>query len=317
MAMLSALIAMLMAACQSSTYNRTQITEGTDTIVVLTPHEDDGTEDYTAIDGRFDFEKIERYAQMRGEGWLDDDTILVTKANEALPPVSAFNAVQTVRSLYAFQLNSASLQQLSEASAFIWAPTISPNRQHLFYAKVVDGVTMGEMADVNGNAEVTVDAMIGYSQAEWLQDDAVILPYGEDGVCMINADQTVEFLEGVGRMQTQRAVKVGDDIYYIGTDRSLMAYDTTRGIRTTVADAVLDFELSPSRDAFAVERRIDSETVALVRMNLTGGDNEVLAEGKAIFGIEWSPQQDKLAYTHHSSGHDGRFICFEGVCGCH
>ncbi|MBS7526312.1 hypothetical protein KHM83_06455 [Fusibacter paucivorans] len=294
---LSAMSISLLTACQSDAYHRKTVSVGEETLVMLTPLDDaEASDTYMTLNNRFDFQKIERYEGMRGEGWLDDDTVLVTRPNEAISPVVAFNAVQTVQSLYAFQLNDARLKQLSEPSAYIWAPIISPDRQHLFYAKVIDGMTMGEMSDANGKAKVTVDVPMGYGKAEWLSNDEVIVPYGKDGVCIINADQTVDYMDGIGSMQTQRAVKVGDNIYYVGTDRTLKAYDLSRGIRSTIADAVLGFELSPNRDAFAVERRIDNETVSLVRMNLTGDENEVLAEGSAIFGIEWSPQQDKLAY---------------------
>ncbi|MDN5298083.1 MAG: TolB protein [Clostridiales bacterium] len=297
-AVLSTAVAMaiigLLTACQTDAYHRETVSEDGETLVMLTPIDETAAFDNRVE--RFDFQKIERYEGMRGEGWLDDDTILVTRPNEVIPPVVAFNAVQTVRSLYTFRLKDARLKQLSTPSAFIWAPTISPDRRYIFYAKVVDGVTMGEMSDVDGSVKVTVDEPMGYGQAEWLSNEAVIVPYGEDGVCIINADQTVDFVDGIGSMQTQRAVKVGDNIYYVGTDRTLKAYDLSRGIRSTIADSVLGFELSPNRDAFAVERRVDNETVSLVRMNLTGDENEVLAEGSAIFGIEWSPQQDKLAY---------------------
>ncbi|MDK2867014.1 MAG: hypothetical protein PWP38_1329, partial [Clostridiales bacterium] len=93
-AVLSTAVAMtiigLLTACQTDAYHRETVSEDGETLVMLTP-----TDETAAFDNRverFDFQRIERYEGMRGEGWLNDDTILVTRPNEVIPPVVAFNA---------------------------------------------------------------------------------------------------------------------------------------------------------------------------------------------------------------------------------
>ena len=138
--------------------------------------------------------------------------------------------------------------------------------------------------------------ILSFSQAKWVDNEEVIVPSSGEGVCLVNVNSKVSKIEGIGRMQTDRAVKVDDKIYYVSTERNLVAYDIISKQSKVVKDNVLDFELSPERDMFAVQRKVSESRNALVLTDLYGIEKATLAEAKATFGISWSPDQDKLAY---------------------
>ena len=256
----------------------------------------------TTRTGGFGIEKIDRYEGVRGEDWLGDDSILITRENQELEPIHVFDQMSLIRNLYSYDLKSKEEKPLSEKTEYIWAPIMSPDGRHIFYERFAAGKYTGLISDLEGNVKAAVDTdaakgfVLSFSQAMWADNEEVVVPSSGEGVCLINVNSKVTEIEGIGRMQTDRAVKAGDKIYYISTDRKLVEYDIAGKQSKAVKDNVLDFELSPGKDMFAIQKKVGESRNALVLTDRTGSEKETLAEAKSIFGISWSPDQGRLAY---------------------
>ena len=291
----------LSSACGYTAAGREEIQKGDKKITVLNlkaPPEAGNT----ALGNDFGIEKIDRYEGMRGEDWLGDDFILITRENQELEPVRVFDQMSLVRNLYSYDLKSKEEKSISKKTEYIWMPIVSPDGRHIFYEKFEAGRYAGLISDLEGNEKAAVEVdpakgfILSFSQAKWVDNEEVIVPSSGEGVCLVNVNSKVSKIEGIGRMQTDRAVKVDDKIYYVSTERNLVAYDIISKQSKVVKDNVLDFELSPERDMFAVQRKVSESRNALVLTDLYGIEKATLAEAKATFGISWSPDQDKLAY---------------------
>lgn len=250
----------------------------------------------------FDIEKIDRYEGVRGEDWLSDDSILITKENSKLEPIKVFDQMSNIRNLYSYDLKSGEEKSVFKDTEYMWMPIVSPNRKYIFSGNFQPAKYSGLILDLKGNvkAKVEDDAAksfhISFNNARWVNNEEVIVPSSGNGVCLINVNSNVSKIEDVGSMQTDYAIKSGDKIYYLSTERKLIAYDINTKQRKVVKDNVRSFELSPKKDMFAIEKKVNESKDALVLIDLDGNEKDSLIEAKMIFGISWSPDQSKLAY---------------------
>lgn len=291
----------LSSACGYTTAGREEIQKGDKKITVLNAINSSETGN-TAIDNDFDIEKIDRYEGMRGEDWLGNESILITRENQELKPVRIFDQMSLIRNLYSYNLKSKDEKSISKKTEYIWMPIVSPNGKYIFCEMFEAGRYTGLISDLGGNVKAAVEEdaakgfRLSFNQARWVDNEEVIIPSSGEGVCLINVNSKISKIEGIGRMQTDRAAKVDDKIYYISTERNLVAYDIISKQSKVVKDNVLDFELSPEKVMFAIQKRVSESRNALVLTDLAGSEKATLTEAKAIFGISWSPDQSKLAY---------------------
>lgn len=296
----------LSSGCASTAAGREEIQVGSQKITVLDAKPQSGA-GYTAASDTLDYGKIDRYEGIKGEGWLSDDSILVTQENPEIAPIQVFDQMSRVRNLYAYDLKTGEEKGMAEKTAYIWAPIVSPDGKHIFYEKFEAGQYTGILATLEGAAvaSVPVDAEHGlnlsFRQAEWVNNEEVLVPSSDNGVCLINVNSDVTKVSNIGLMQTGHASKVGNTIYYVSTDRSLVAYDIPSKRSSVVKSNVLEFELSPDKNLFAIQKRVSDSKTALVLTDLSGKETVTLTEGNQVFGISWSPDQSKLACLVTSS----------------
>lgn len=291
----------LSSACAYQAEGREVIQVGNKKITVLNTKKSPGTEK-TAVSNGFDVGKIERYEGVRGEGWLSEETILITKVNRELEPIRVFDQMSQIRNLSAYDLTSHAEKSLSEKTAYIWAPIVSPDGKHIFFEKYEAGVYTGIISNLEGEekASVQTDPANGFSlsfnQAVWVDNGEVLIPSSNEGVCLVNVNSNVSKIEGIGLMQTDRAARVDHTIYYVSTERNLVAYDMLSRQTQVVKEKVLDFQLSPQKEMFALQKKVSGNKVALVITDLAGNEKATLAEANQVFGVSWSPDQSMLAY---------------------
>ncbi|MGE5627206.1 MAG: hypothetical protein ACM3X7_03710 [Solirubrobacterales bacterium] len=251
----------------------------------------------------FEVSKIQKYEGIRGEGWINDGDIIITKENQERSPIHIFDQMSLVRNMYSYDINSKEEKSLTEKSKYIWMPSMSPDGKYIFYEKSDENSNTWVITDIDGNEKAVVaeDSSKGFSLhtsgARWINNEEVIVPYSDDGILLININSKVSKIAGIGLMQTDHAAKVDNNIYYISTERNLVSYDINTKQSKVLKENLLDFELSPKKDIFAIEKRISESRNQLVLTDISGNEKDTLAEGKSIFGISWSPDQSKLAYV--------------------
>lgn len=260
-------------------------------------------EESTKSADEFIIEKIDRFDGIRGEDWLEGDELLIMKENTAIEPVQVFDSMENIKNMYTYNIKTGEQKLLYNEKEYLWMPIVSPDKKHILVQNVKSGVNRGLILDLNGNIVLTVsekntkkDLYLSYNNAKWIGNDTIIVPTSENGVCLVHLNSQIEILKDIDLMQTDTAVLVGSRIYYISTDRNLMAYDLTTKKKEIIKENVFNFELSPLRDKFAIEAKLSGTGSGLVIIDLEGKELQSLTKGKAIFGISWSPDESKLAY---------------------
>jgi TolB protein len=260
-------------------------------------------------------EKIDKYKGLRGEDWIDKDILLVTKVNTQLEPIPVFDAMENIRNLYLYNLKTGEEKSIFDESQYLWMPIISPDKKYIFVQNltsgksegliinlkdILEGYTLGEQVVTISEENTEKGLHLSYNNAKWISNEELIVPTSNNGVCLINVNSNIVLINDIGSMQTDTAVKVGNKIYYISVERNLMSYDVDKKQNDIIKENVLNFELSPEHDMFAIEKKLSENESALVLINLDGTEKTTLAEAKMIFGISWSPDQSKLAYIQTS-----------------
>lgn len=302
MAGIICLTLLLITGCDEKDNNRTVVTRDGEKITLLKaspPVEEKSTK--SAED--FIIEKIDRIEGIRGEDWLEGDELLVMKENTELEPVQAFGSMENIKNLFTYNVVTGEKELLYNEKEYLWMPIVSPDKKHILVQNFKSGVNRGLILDLNGNIVLTVSEentknglYLSFNNAKWIGNDLIIAPTSEEGVCLINLNSEIEMLQGIDLMQTDTAVLAGSRIYYISTDRNLIAYDMTAKKKEIIKKNVYDFELSPQGDKFAIEEKLDGKGSSLLIIDLEGKELQTLTKGKMIFGMSWSPDESKLAY---------------------
>lgn len=309
------LILIVSSGCSAKTAEREEINSDGKKITILNTKTPLQTEN-AALGNDFEVEKIDRYEGIRGEDWLTEDVILITKENTELDPIFVSDQMSNIRNLYSYNLKSKEEKNILKETEFLWRPIVSPDRKHIFSEKFEPDKYTGLILDIEGNVETAIESDaatgLGFSlnSGRWVDNEEVIIPSSNEGVYLIDVDSNISKIESIGRMQTDDAVKVGDKIYYVSVEKELVAYDTNTKQREVIKDNVLNFELSPHKDTFAIEKKVSANRTELVLIDLDGNEKATLLEAKLIFGLSWSPDQSKLAYliTSEDESKSGLYV---------
>ncbi|MBB6214273.1 TolB protein [Anaerosolibacter carboniphilus] len=309
------LILIVSSGCSAKTAEREEINSDGKKITILNTKTPLQTEN-AALGNDFEVEKIDRYEGIRGEDWLTEDVILITKENTELDPIFVSDQMSNIRNLYSYNLKSKEEKNILKETEFLWRPIVSPDRKHIFSEKFEPDKYTGLILDIEGNVKTAIESDaatgLGFSlnSGRWVDNEEVIIPSSNEGVYLIDVDSNISKIEGIGRMQTDDAVKVGDKIYYVSVEKELVAYDTNTKQREVIKDNVLNFELSPHKDTFAIEKKVSANRTELVLIDLDGNEKATLLEAKLIFGLSWSPDQSKLAYliTSEDESKSGLYV---------
>ncbi len=288
----------LLSACGNANVLRKEIQQGDSKIIVLDAKNKSVIGSTDSVSD-FDIEKIDKYEGIKGEGWLSDDSLLITKENQGLEPIRIFDQMSTVRNLYSYVLGSKEEKMISKEMDYVWLAVASPDGKHVFYEKYADGMYTGQISDLDGNVTASMpenNPAFSANQAAWVDNENVIITAFNGDVSLLNINSEITKIEGIGQMQTNIAAKVDNEVYYISTDRNLIAYDINSKQGKVIKGNVFDFVLSPEKDMLALEVKKGNGGTALVLTDLEGNEKSSLTEAKSIFAVSWSPDSSKLAY---------------------
>lgn len=282
--------------CDIKTDRRQEIDTGSKKITILS-----GKDESSESANDLSVEKIIKYEEMKGEDWLSDNLILITKENSKMEPIKVFDQMSNIRNMYSYDLKSGEEKNIFNESEYMWGPIVSPNKKYIFVERAQPDKNSSIILDMSSKVKAMVEDdivkgfHISFNDARWIDDEEVIVPSSDDGVSLINVDSNISEIKNIGKMQNH-AAKLGDKIYYVSPERNLVSYDINTKENRVVKEDVLDFELSPKKDMFAIEKKVSESKEALVLIDLDGNEKRTIAEAKTVFGISWSPNQSKIAY---------------------
>lgn len=146
----------LSTGCNAKEVGREEINSGNQKITVLSTNKLGETESVTASK-EFSIQKIDKYVGVKGEDWISDETMLISKENSKLKPISIFDQMTNIRNLYTYDLKARKETSIFNSTDYMWMPIVSPKGKYIFSQWVKSGKYKGVIFDLKGNVKATVD----------------------------------------------------------------------------------------------------------------------------------------------------------------
>jgi TolB protein len=287
------LLLLTISACSgNSGGNREVIKEPGKTITII--NEDSQT---PASEDAIVVGNIKKYEKMYIYGWLDEETVIVSKENETLEKMKLEELSDTYpHSLYQYNVITDTFTPLIEKeNIYIGAVKLSPDNKHLVYQEY----TIGDPSYHLLNLETlqTVNIPVAMS-ARWVDNDSVVGSSYAGGVYMATTSGEVIGIEEIKDDFLFLVAQVGDRLYY-NTDayKPLKVLDmNTKEIKELGFESASNITPSPDGTQLVVEYY--SETKGEILLSGMDGENaKAIAEGAELGGISWSEDQRFIAYS--------------------
>ncbi|SDX55364.1 hypothetical protein [Paenibacillus sp. CF384] len=292
-----ALLLTLTACSGNNEGNRQVIKEPGKTITVI----DKGNEKPTAGPA-ITLGDIKMYGKTEVFGWLDEDTVIVSKENDSLAKMKLEELADSYpRSLYRVNLKTGDFVPLKEQeNVFLGGASLSPDKKHLIY----QAYTLGDPAFYVMNLEtlksvgLAGDPIGGAMSAGWTDDGSIIGASYAGGAYTATAEGDIAALKELDKGALIIVAKLGNSIYYnSNADEALkVLHLDTKETKDMGLGSVGSVIPSPDGKQLLV-KQYDGSKVKLVLCDLDGGNAKTIAEGAEIGAISWSADQRLIAYS--------------------
>ncbi|MFD2328354.1 TolB family protein [Cohnella sp. GCM10020058] len=288
---------MTLAACSDNQAgNREVIKEPGKTITVI----DDAGKEVGTPD--ISVGKIDPHAHVAITDWLDEETVIAIKANEALGKMSLAELADSYpRSLYRYNLGTKKYESLKEQKKVnLGGGELSPDKKHLLYSEFSLGDPIYRVLDLATmeSFPITGGPTAGAMSAHWTDDGKVIGAAYSGGAYTASTDGKIEAVKGVPAEGLIIVRQMNGKIYYnSNADETLHMADPATGTQTNLNLArVSDVVPSPDGKQMLVLQYNDSKKT-LTMFDADGKNPKVIAEGTELEGVSWSPDQRLIAYS--------------------
>lgn len=251
-------------------------------------------------------EKIERLENVEISDWLDEETVIVSKDNEALDKMTLAEFPDTYpRSLYFYNIKTKEYKMIKEQkNVFLGGATLSADKKYLLYSEYV----LGDPAyyvmnlDTKDTFCITGKDIAGAKSAVWFGNEVAGAAYN-NGSYLASASGDISVLEGLKDESLFILRVTKDNVYYnTGEDASLIKMNRTTKEKTNLnLKNVFNVILSYDGTKMLVLQS-DSTKSMLLLCDLDGSNQVKIAEGTDIGGISWSEDQRMIAYNVKSTG---------------
>lgn len=252
-------------------------------------------------------EKVDRYEDIGGMGWLNEETVLVGKENKKLLIKKWKDYPEN---LYLLNLKTKEQKPLREESAHLRTAKLSPDKKHIFYAEYTEKSFSGFVMNSEGREKVQVSkkGVPGPVGGQWINNHQVILR-NERNIYLADLQGKIEDIKKAEEPVFDAFV-LGKKVYYNTSDSwNLFLLDLDTKEEQVLKEKIMWIIPSPNQNRLALVKWTGENKVALVLTDLKGKEVATVAEGNRIFGISWSPDQTKLAYTQmDEDGKGGIFV---------
>ncbi|MBM7568131.1 hypothetical protein [Paenibacillus sacheonensis] len=245
---------------------------------------------------------IQRYDKAEISGWLDEDTVLVSKENDALAKMKLEELADSYpRSLYLLKLKTGELVPLKEQeNVFLGGASLSPDKKHLLYSEYTLGDPTYHVLNMETlkSFRLAGDPIGGAASARWADDNSIIGTSYAGGAFTATTEGDIAAIKALNQGALIIVVKLGSNIYYnTNADETLkvLRLDTneTKDMGLGSVGSVIP---SPDGKQLLV-KQYDGSKVKLVLCDQDGGNAKTIAEGAELGGISWSADQRLIAYS--------------------
>lgn len=245
---------------------------------------------------------IKRYEKVQMFGWLDENTVIVSKENDSLAKLELAELADSYPlSLYRINLKTGKLVPLKEQeNVFLGGASLSPDKKHLIYHEY----TLGDPVYYVMNLETLTsfglagESIGGAMSARWADDGSIIGASYAGGAYTATTNGDIEVLDELNEGALIIVAKLGSSVYYnSNADAALKVLDLdTKETKDMGLGSVGSVIPSPDGKQLLVEQ-YEGTRVKLVLYDLDGENAKTIAEGEELGSISWSADQRLIAYS--------------------
>lgn len=299
-----AILSVLLTGCGNSTSGaRTQINEDGKKIVVLSDQQATSTKADILV------KKIDQFGNINITDWLNEDTFIFSKRNEALQKVEGNYPL----SLYLSNIKtSEETVFLAEEEENLEGARLSSDRKYVAFIKYsaisqgIKGVDMNLFVmDVEAKKQIKLFDNI--RQFNWTENNRIIFNGSDGNTYVADVEGNISNIsKQTGKLLKNDAAIVQDKLYYIDRAQTqtfggdLYVLDLATGNSKLLRHFAEYFKPSLDQKNAILLLRPDQNSVSLSITNLDGEDKTVICkqEGEGIImRAWWSPDQKYIAYS--------------------
>lgn len=243
-----------------------------------------------------------QYEKIAISDWKDDRTVVVSKQNDKLGPISSGELKGSYpQSLYFLHLDTGEYELITEkANMMLGDAKLSADQLFLLYSEFSLGDPVYNVMDLGSKKIFTIkgDTIAGAMGADWADKDTIVGPAYSGGAYTATTSMKIAPVEGLGGEGLIVVRQIKDKIYYTSNSKdSLQMLDLK-----TKAKADLDIpgttSVIPSTDEEQMLILQYKETTQALLLSGTDGKNpRTLVEGAELGAVSWSPDQRLIAYS--------------------
>lgn len=272
--------------------NRTVIQKEDKQIVVI--EDQQGSKE-----GEIALDKIVSFEDMRVLDWISEDTILIMKENTAMPQFQAEMGMAYPKNFYEFNIKTKEEKLIAESELNMSNGILSPDKRHIFYKEGIEENLTGFILnrETGKKLQVTERDSISSYEGQWVNNSTVILSsFSEGRMMQADIDGNIIELGRPAERMIANTMRIGNDVYYTTMGEKMYVQDLDGSNRRLVMEGVVWIIPSPDRTKFAMVKHTAQTERTLYITDLEGKELFKLSKATQIYGVNWSPDQSKLAY---------------------
>lgn len=166
--------------------------------------------------------------------------------------------------------------------------------------------------DREGKSRVQVSekGSIHYMAGQWINNEEVLYATFSGEIFRADRSGQKQRLVKTGRANIKNTHLLGDHVYYTTLQDEWVDYNLKTNQTHVVKKNVISVVPSPDQKRLALVVRQPDNLMALLLTDLQGKQLAKLNEALEIYGVSWSPDQQKLSYilSSQSLGKQGLFV---------
>lgn len=259
---------------------------------------------------------ITRLEDIWGLDWIDDNSIIMTKPNMELEPISIEGEQTYPKNIYSLKLTNNETKILQKEPVMQGGARLSPDKEHIFYMEFSEAMATGYISKVTGGQRVKVsrEGALDINAGYWVSNEQLLLQNYDREIYLADLKGNIEVVKK-SKEPVFDSVKVGDKLYYNTVEGNLYSIDLKTKKETLLQEKVIWVIPSPSQSQLAMVKRTGETKMTLYLTDLEGKELKTLAEGTQIYGTSWSPDGTQLGYNKIDENGKGSLLLFNAETG--
>ncbi|MFS0727133.1 TolB family protein [Paenibacillus sp. 1P07SE] len=308
LAVLSTALVLATAGCGAERQADRQVIERQDKQITVLEQPAPGTKGEVVV------ERLLEVPDVRGMDWLDEETILASKANTDRTPLVLEGNTRYPVNLILHDLTDQEQTVLLPSDRDQDAGMLSPDKKHLFFKLMEESLGFGYLRNMETGKVLPVtesqgpdDLILGY-EGNWIDSEHVLFPTMSGKIYLADVYGQTEVAADTEDLTVSDVHLFGDRLYYIrGQQLYVQEGDEAPQLLDDQAIWVIP---SPDQQSLALVNRTREREMQLSITDLEGREKFGLSKAVQIFGAAWSRDGTRLAYNliNPDKGTSGLFV---------